>query len=106
MASATARQDDNDNDNNNDKASSPKSQYVSDPALKPLLLPSFDPADFLNATLPPLSVSSTSSQPLQHAPIPLAELSTQTQTLLSQLGAHTTQLSSVLTQLTDEILRS
>src|SRR6266516_626914 len=89
-----------------DNVSSAKSQYVSDAALKPFLSPSFNPADFLNANLPQLSVSSTSSQPLRHAPIPLAELSTQTQTLLSHLGAHTTRLSSALTQLTDEILRS
>jgi hypothetical protein len=89
-----------------DNASSVKSQHVSDAALEPFLMPSFDPADFLNATLPPLSVSTTSSQPLRHAPIPLAELSTQTQTLLSHLGAHTTRLSNALTQLTDEILRS
>lgn len=36
----------------------------------------------------------------------LADLSTQTQTLLSQLNAQTSRLSNTLTQLTDEILRS
>src|SRR6202012_2923462 len=35
-----------------------------------------------------------------------ADLSSQTQDLLSQLNAHTTRLSAILTQLTDDILRS
>jgi hypothetical protein len=38
--------------------------------------------------------------------VPLAELSTQTQSLLSRLSAHTTRLTTTLTGLTDEILRS
>lgn len=38
--------------------------------------------------------------------MPLAELSTQTQTLLSHLSAQTTRLAATLTQLTDEIRRS
>ena len=82
----------------------PKSAHVSDPALQPFLNPSFDPAEYLNATLPPLQ----SSNPSQSArgSVPLAELSTQTQTLLSHLSAHTTRLTTTLTQLTDEILRS
>merc|ERR1712093_288380 len=68
----------------------PKSTHVSDPALQPFLNPSFDPAEYLNATLPSLQ-SSNSSQSARGS-VPLAELSTQTQTLLSQLS--------------DEILRS
>jgi hypothetical protein len=80
----------------------PKSSHVADPALQPFLNPTFDPAEYLNATLPSLQSS--------HAPgrggIPLADLSTQTQTMLSQLSAHTTRLTTTLTQLTDEILRS
>lgn len=82
----------------------PKSAHVADSALQPFLNPSFDPADYLNATLPALQGSST-SQPGQGS-VPLAELSTQTQTLLSHLSAHTTRLTTTLTQLTDEILRS
>jgi len=82
----------------------PKSTHVSDPALQPFLNPSFDPAEYLNATLPSLQ-SSNSSQSARGS-VPLAELSTQTQTLLSHLSAHTTRLTTTLTQLTDEILRS
>ncbi|KAK2629919.1 hypothetical protein QTJ16_000739 [Diplocarpon rosae] len=82
----------------------PKSTHVADPALQPFLNPSFDPADYLNATLPPLQSSGASQS--RRGSVPLAELSTQTQTLLSHLSAHTTRLASTLTQLTDEILRS
>ena len=78
----------------------PKSAHVADPSLQPFLALSFDPADYLNVTLPSL----------QTAPgrggVPLAELSTQTQTMLSQLSAHTARLTTTLTSLTDEILRS
>lgn len=85
----------------------PKSTHVADPALQPFLQPTFDPADYLNATLPSLSLGSVSSRPLKqsHA-VPLADLSSQTQDLISQLNAHTTRLSTILTQLTDDILRS
>ncbi|KAJ5211295.1 hypothetical protein N7491_011115 [Penicillium cf. griseofulvum] len=69
--------------------------------------PNFDPADFLNDTLSPLTVAS--SQPnASRSPgsVPLAELSTQVQSLLSQISAQNIRLSSTLSQLTDEILRS
>jgi hypothetical protein len=82
----------------------PKSAHVADPALQPFLNPSFDPADYLNATLPSLQAPHVSQY--AKGSVPLAELSTQTQTLLSHLSAHTTRLTSTLTQLTDEILRS
>ncbi|RDW68372.1 hypothetical protein BP5796_09029 [Coleophoma crateriformis] len=82
----------------------PKSAHVADPALQPFLDPSFDAAEYFNATLPPLQNSSISHSGKNS--VPLAELSTQTQTLLSQLSAHTTRLTATLTQLTDEILRS
>ncbi|PQE03302.1 37s ribosomal s5 protein [Rutstroemia sp. NJR-2017a BBW] len=82
----------------------PKSTHTADSALQPFLNPSFDPADYLNSTLPALQ-SSNSSQNAKNN-VPLAELSTQTQTLLSHLSAHTTRLTTTLTQLTDEILRS
>jgi hypothetical protein len=81
-----------------------KSAHVADPALQPFLDPSFDPATYLNATLPSLQ-SPNASQSARGA-VALADLSTQTQTLLSQLSAHTTRLTATLTQLTDEILRS
>lgn len=68
--------------------------------------PSFDPADFLNDSLPPLTLAS--SQPHSRAPgsVPLPELSTQVQSLLSQINAQNVRLSNNLTQYTDEILRS
>jgi len=90
-----------------DARTASKSSHVSDPALAPFLEPTFNPADYLNATLPSLSLASASSRPLKtgHA-ASLADLSSQTQDLLSQLNAHTTRLSAILTQLTDDILRS
>ncbi|OCL12289.1 hypothetical protein AOQ84DRAFT_312474 [Glonium stellatum] len=81
--------------------------HVSDPALRSFLQPTFDPADYLNATLPPLALHSASSRTSKQATtVSLAELSSQTQTLLSQLNTHSTRLSTILTQLTDDILRS
>jgi hypothetical protein len=88
-------------------STAPRSSHVSDPTLQAFLQPTFDPADYLNTTLPSLSLSSVSSRPLkQGTSVPLAELSSQTNDLLSQLNAHTTRLSTILTQLTDDILRS
>ncbi|KAK4142982.1 uncharacterized protein C8A04DRAFT_37854 [Dichotomopilus funicola] len=86
----------------------PQSQHVADPFLQDFLNPSFDPASYLNATLPPLQTSSRTpaSQASSQAPVPLSELSIQTQTVLSQLNAHTTRLTNTLTELTNEILRS
>ena len=69
--------------------------------------PNFDPAEFLNESLSPLTVA-----PLQpnasRAPgsVPLSELSAQVQSLLSQISAQNVRLSSTLSQLSDEILRS
>ncbi|TLD25840.1 hypothetical protein E2P81_ATG09497 [Venturia nashicola] len=61
--------------------------------LDPFLQPGpFDAAAYLNATLNPK--------------LNLSELSSQTQNLLSQLNAQTSRLTTVLTQLTDDILRS
>jgi hypothetical protein len=81
----------------------PKSSHVSDPALTPFLQSHFDPAAYLNATLPSLSLS---GRPAKGTSASLADLSSQTQDLLSQLNAQTTRLSAILTQLTDDILRS
>lgn len=78
-----------------------------DPSLRHFAESSFDPADYLNDILPPLTLAS--SQPHASRPqnaIPLSELSSRTQSLLSQLSAQNARLSNSLTQLTDEILRS
>ncbi|KAJ6786375.1 hypothetical protein PWT90_02862 [Aphanocladium album] len=82
----------------------PKSIYTSDEFVQDFLGPSFDPAAFLNAKLPPLAPKSSASSPA--GAVPLADLSQQANALLSQLNAQTTRLSSTLTQLTDDILRS
>ena len=87
------------------QAVQPKSSHTADESLQDFLNPSFDPAVFLNASLPPLAHRQGSSQGGTEA-VPLAELSAQAQTLLSQLNAQTTRLSNTLTQLTDDILRS
>ncbi|KAF1986247.1 hypothetical protein K402DRAFT_333109 [Aulographum hederae CBS 113979] len=86
-----------------------KSPHVSDASLQPFLADSFDPADYLNSVLPSLSTSSNQNQnsrPQNLPSVPLGDLSSRTQSLLSQLNAQTTHLSTILTQLTDDILRS
>ena len=82
----------------------PKSSHVSDQLVQPFLQPDFDPATYLNSTLPSLSLSN--ARTTNGNAVPLPELSVQTQALLSQLNAQTTRLSNSLTQLTDEIIRS
>ncbi|KAI1398076.1 hypothetical protein F4819DRAFT_469885 [Hypoxylon fuscum] len=85
----------------------PRSAHVTDPFLQNFLSHSFDAAEYLNASLPPLQTStSSSSARASDTAVPLADLSTQAQTQLSQLNAHTTRLTNTLTQLTDDILRS
>jgi hypothetical protein len=78
-----------------------------DPSLQHFTNPSFDPVDFLNDSLPPLTLAA--SQPhASRAPgaVSLADLAARSQSLLSQLGAQNVRLSGILTQLTEEILRS
>lgn len=87
----------------------PKSAHTSDPFLQEFLNPAFDPAEYLNQTLPPLQGSSSSlrsSSTAGKGAAPLAQLSSEAQELLTQLNAHTTRLATTLTQLTDDILRS
>ncbi|KAJ0125162.1 hypothetical protein J7T55_006506 [Diaporthe amygdali] len=87
----------------------PKSAHTSDPFLQGFLNPAFDPADYLNLTLPPLQGSSSSlrsSSTAGKGAVPLAQLSSEAQELLTQLNAHTTRLATTLTQLTDDIIRS
>ena len=83
----------------------PKSSHTTDQLVQPFLQPDFDPATYLNTTLPSLSLSNTRSTNNSSA-VALPELSIQTQALLSQLNAQTNRLSNSLTQLTDEIIRS
>ncbi|KAF1729888.1 hypothetical protein CRV24_010431 [Beauveria bassiana] len=84
----------------------PKSIHTSDEFVRDFLGPSFDPATFLNAKLPPLAPRSSGAAATPAGAVPLADLSQQANALLSQLSAQTTRLSSTLTQLTDDILRS
>ena len=81
--------------------SEPKSTHVQDEALQPFLQTQFDPADYLNATLPSLTFSNPTKDRVS-----LADLSTQTQALISQLNVQTSRLTNPLNQLTDDILRS
>lgn len=69
--------------------------------------PNFDPAEFLNDSLPPLTVASLHpSASRTSGAVPLTELSAQVQSLLSQISAQNVRLSNTLSQLSDEILRS
>ncbi|KAJ5790078.1 uncharacterized protein N7518_007089 [Penicillium psychrosexuale] len=69
--------------------------------------PNFDSAEFLNDSLSPLTVASAQpSASRSPGSVPLTELSVQVQSLLSQISAQNIRLSSTLSQLTDEILRS
>ncbi|KAF2675349.1 hypothetical protein BT63DRAFT_35296 [Microthyrium microscopicum] len=76
--------------------------HLTDPILASFLQPSFDPAAYLNSTLPPLS---STPKPSQNA-TSLANLSSETQSLLATLNAQATRLTNTLTQLTDDILRT
>jgi hypothetical protein len=78
-----------------------KNSHLSDPALAAFLNASFDPAEYLNSTLPVLQVS---AKPQSSSSLPA--LSTETQALLATLNAQATRLTNTLTQLTDDILRS
>jgi hypothetical protein len=87
----------------------PKSAHTSDPFLQDFLNPAFDPAEYLNQTLQVLQGSSSSlrsSSTTGKGTVPLAQLSSEAQELLTQLNAHTTRLATTLTQLTDDIIRS
>ncbi|PYH97376.1 hypothetical protein BO71DRAFT_396202 [Aspergillus ellipticus CBS 707.79] len=68
---------------------------------------SFDPVEYLNDVLPPLTLASTQMNLSRSTTgaVPLPELSTQVQCVLSQINAQNVRHSTTLTQLTDEILR-
>lgn len=88
------------------------SKHTSDPILLPFLSSSFNPASYLNDSLPSLTTPSTSTAPprtaqqQQTTPPSISELSNQIQSLLSHLTVQNARLSAVLTQLTDDILRT
>ncbi len=84
----------------------PATSLVHEIALQPFLATKFDPIDHLNATLPTLSLAPTSHASKQPQPLSLTEVASQTQATIAQLSAQTSRLSDLLTQLTDEILRS
>ncbi|EMD00740.1 hypothetical protein BAUCODRAFT_118479 [Baudoinia panamericana UAMH 10762] len=83
-------------------------QQPVDSSLQPFLQRDFDPADYLNSSLSSLATAPASAQigASNGQPVPLQELSSQLQNLLTQLNAQATRLSTNLTQLTDEIIRS
>lgn len=82
------------------------SSHVSEAVLQPFLAQQFEAADYLNATLPTLSIATAPSRNTSSNVANLSELSSQTQTLLSQLNAQASRLTTILTQLTDDIIRS
>ena len=84
----------------------PESSHVNDSTLQSFLASSFDPAEYLNSALPALSVGAIPPTAKQRDDASLAELTGQTQTLLSHLSANTARLSNILSQLADEIIRT
>ena len=77
---------------------------ASDFNVESLLAENFNVADYLNQTFPPLHISDSSTTASELAA--LADLSAKTQLLTQQLNAQSSRLSTTLTRLTDEILRS
>ena len=71
-----------------------QNQHLSDPLLQPFLASSFSPIGYLNSHLPHYNRKSS-----------LSSLSTESQSHISTISAHTARLSATLTALTDEILR-
>ena len=68
---------------------------------------SFNAADYLNCNLPPLQISDVSSSSSTTSELAaLAEVSAKTQALVLQLNAQSSRISSSLTKVTDEIIRS
>ncbi|KAI9714970.1 MAG: hypothetical protein M1812_006283 [Candelaria pacifica] len=88
---------------------SSQNPHLTDPLLQPFLSATFDPTSYLNATLPTLSITTSPppKPPSQSKPtLSLNDHTAQTQTHLSQLSAQTSRLTTLLTQQTDDILRS
>lgn len=75
--------------------------HLTDSNLRPFLSPTFSPIDYLNATLP-----SSLTVKQQQGPSSLSNIASQTQSHISTINAQTTRLSTTLTDLTDDILRT
>lgn len=83
-----------------------RTSLASDKAVRPFLAPTFDPVDYLNAILPSWTPSrSQPSTSTSSTTSSLTDLNNQAQSLLAQLSAQLTRLSSTLSKLTDDILR-
>jgi hypothetical protein len=84
----------------------PLSPHVEDSALQPFLKDNFSPVEYLNAVLPPLSISVNSQASKQRNASSLAEVAAHTQATATQLSASTARLSETLTSMTDDIIRA
>ncbi|KAL3466202.1 hypothetical protein BJX64DRAFT_251057 [Aspergillus heterothallicus] len=84
----------------------PSAQQLTNPPAPDYTNPSFDPVDYLNDVLPPLSLPSQSQSQTSRGATNLTDLSTRVQSILSQTNAQNIRHSTTLTTLTDEILRS
>lgn len=85
-------------------AAESNTSHLVDPFLLPFRKPSFDPVEYLDNNLP--SLCSTKAAQTVEGAIPLSELCPLAQTLVSQLSANAAKLTTILTQLTDEVIRS
>jgi hypothetical protein len=84
----------------------PLSPQVEDSALQPFLKDNFNPVEYLNSVLPPLSISVNSQASKQRNASSLAEVAAHTQATATQLSTSTARLSETLTTMTDDILRA
>lgn len=88
-----------------------QSSLTSDPLLSAFLSPDFSPSDYLNRNLPQLSVNGSASlglfsQNKDEGPLPLANVHSKANSLLSTLDANLNRSQTTLTTLTDDILRA
>ena len=84
----------------------PKSTHTSDPILSAFLGSTFDPTAYLNANLPNLAIPTAAQPIIPSKSSTLSDLTSHSQTHIAQLSAQSARLTTVLTQLTDDILRS
>lgn len=83
-----------------------KPPNLSDKTIEKLYDTDFSPVDFLNSTLPALSLPGHTSAGKSGRLPQLQDVALEVQSLLSKLNTHNIRTSSQLTQITDEILRS
>lgn len=88
-----------------DAAATTPAGTTPDPWVQRFADPSFDPADFLNRSLPQLTRMSSQPNSREPGAVSLTELSAKSQSLLSQLNAQNARLLNTLTQLADDIVR-